>query len=94
MVQIYGYFDDAENIYVMQELCTGGQLFDLVVRRRRISERRTAYYLRQLVQGLKYLNDLNIIHRDIKPENILIQEGVVKICDFGWAVYSRSGEHT
>jgi serine/threonine protein kinase len=37
IVQIYGYFADEENIYVLQELCTGGQLYDLVVKRRRIS---------------------------------------------------------
>lgn len=28
-----------------------------------------------------------ILHRDLKPENIMIQMGIPKICDFGWAVY-------
>lgn len=44
--------------------------------------------MKQLAQGLRYLQTTNIVHRDIKPENILIQLGVVKICDFGWALHS------
>ena len=67
IVQIYGYFADEKNIYVLQELCTGGQLFDLIVKRRRISEKRTAYYIKQLSQGLRYLQTASIVHRDIKP---------------------------
>ncbi len=30
----------------------------------------------------------DVIHRDLKLENILIWDGMVKICDFGWAVHS------
>jgi serine/threonine protein kinase len=33
------------------------------------------------------MHTLKIIHRDIKPENIVMERGVIKICDFGWAVY-------
>lgn len=34
---------------------------------------------------MSYLHDNNIIHRDLKPQNILIKNGMVKICDFGFA---------
>lgn len=52
------------------------------------SEDQTAYYIKQVVEALKYLHSENIIHRDIKPENILIVEGVLKLSDFGWSTYS------
>ncbi|GAX84746.1 hypothetical protein CEUSTIGMA_g12168.t1 [Chlamydomonas eustigma] len=40
----------------------------------------------QLLKALKYTHKNNIIHRDIKPSNILVNsEGVVKLCDFGFA---------
>eukprot|EP00826_Nyctotherus_ovalis_P058963 TRINITY_DN8157_c0_g1_i2.p1 TRINITY_DN8157_c0_g1~~TRINITY_DN8157_c0_g1_i2.p1 ORF type:complete len:168 (-),score=25.96 TRINITY_DN8157_c0_g1_i2:38-541(-) len=44
--------------------------------------------MRQILQGISYIHQLNIVHRDIKPQNILIRsfnnlEGAVKIADFG-----------
>ncbi|XP_030609701.1 uncharacterized protein LOC115797301 [Archocentrus centrarchus] len=43
-------------------------------------------YLHQILRAAAFCHQQNIIHRDIKPENILIsQEGVVKLCDFGFA---------
>ncbi|KAJ3139911.1 cyclin-dependent kinase 5 [Geranomyces variabilis] len=44
----------------------------------------TAYYLRQILAGLKYCHDSKIFHRDLKPENILLSEDEkIKIADFG-----------
>jgi hypothetical protein len=42
-------------------------------------------YFKQIVEGLKYLHDNDIIHRDIKPSNILFLDDTIKICDFGLA---------
>lgn len=73
IVAVYGFFSDFENVYILQELCTSGQLFDILVRRRRISEKKTAHYIRQMVDGLDYIHSKSVVHRDIKPENILLQ---------------------
>ena len=43
------------------------------------------FYFKQIVEGIKYLHDNNIIHRDIKPSNILFIDNTIKICDFGLA---------
>ncbi|XP_067005069.1 cyclin-dependent kinase-like 4 [Anabrus simplex] len=48
----------------------------------------------QILQGVAYCHQHNCIHRDIKPENILLtSQGVVKLCDFGFARMLSPGEN-
>lgn len=48
----------------------------------------------QILQGIAYCHRLGCVHRDVKPENILItSEGVVKLCDFGFARMLSPGEN-
>jgi fused-like protein len=52
---------------------------------RRSSVARRRVYGRQVLDALCYLDENRITHRDLKPQNILIQNEVIKICDFGFA---------
>ncbi|XP_063978078.1 cyclin-dependent kinase-like 1 isoform X2 [Diachasmimorpha longicaudata] len=48
----------------------------------------------QILQGVAYCHRLGCVHRDVKPENILITgDGVVKLCDFGFARMLSPGEN-
>lgn len=50
---------------------------------------RTATYISQLADALKYCHTKGVIHRDIKPENLLLSaNGNLKIGDFGWSVHA------
>jgi len=53
-----------------------------------LPEDKARQYFRDVVNGLEYLHDHNIIHRDIKPENLLLSiDGVVKISDFSISLH-------
>lgn len=62
---------------------------------KRFSEKRTANYIAQIAEALKYCHCKKVIHRDIKPENLLIgAKGEIKIADFGWSVHAPSSRRT
>lgn len=85
IVVCYDVIDDLDTIYIVMEYCDSGDLSRLIGEP--IKEEGVRYYLRQLIHGLKYLDEHKIIHRDIKPKNILLtdERRILKICDFGLA---------
>lgn len=86
--QLYTYFMEDEHIYLILELCNSGNLYTLLRKEGRFSEEKIKDIIRQICYAIEYLHEHDIIHRDIKPENILLHQNVVKLCDFGWSVYS------
>jgi serine/threonine protein kinase len=81
-------------IHIFTELMPQGSLLTLLKKYGTFSESMTQNYTRQMVSGLIYLHEKNIIHRDIKPANVLVNEaGIVKLADFG-ASKKMSGTET
>jgi serine/threonine-protein kinase Chk2 len=58
--------------YLVLEKVNGGELFTRIIKKQFLREGETKAIFRQMLQGLKYLHDRDILHRDIKPENILL----------------------
>lgn len=85
IVTCYDVIDDLDTVYIIMEYCDGGDFSKLIGKP--MKEENVKYYFRQLINGIKYLNDFGIIHRDIKPKNLLLtnDKQVLKICDFGLA---------
>ncbi|CAI0583451.1 unnamed protein product [Linum tenue] len=76
---------DESNLYIFLELVTKGSLLNLY-QRYPLQDSQVCAYTRQILHGLKYLHDLNVVHRDIKCANILVDaSGSVKLADFGLA---------
>ncbi|KAF9676598.1 hypothetical protein SADUNF_Sadunf08G0019300 [Salix dunnii] len=66
------------------ESCEGGELFDQITRKGRLSEDEARFYAAEVVDALEYIHAMGLIHRDIKPENLLFTaDGHIKIADFG-----------
>ncbi|CAN8075306.1 unnamed protein product [Agarophyton chilense] len=71
-------------IYIIMELVTGGELYDEIVRNKRLDEETSRLYFQQIVDALVYCHRRGVVHRDLKPENLLLDDqGNIKITDFG-----------
>jgi len=73
------------NIYIFADLCEGGDLQKKIEEGYVFTEQEACNILRQIVSAFMSMSKENIMHRDIKPANILINNGKVKITDFGFA---------
>ena len=79
-------FQDYENLYLVMDLLTGGDLRYHLCREQKFSEEETKFFFACVLLGLEYIHGNNIIHRDIKPENLVCDEnGYIRITDFGVA---------
>ena len=86
-------FESAGSFYCVMEFCEGGELFNYIVRNRRLSSNEAAFFYYQLINGLEYIHSLGIVHRDLKPENLLLtKEHILKIIDFGLSNYFKKDQ--
>ena len=84
--------EDSRCYYIIMELVSGGNLFDMIKSERQFSQDKAAAVIKQLCLALNYMHGLNIMHRDLKPENLLCEKTesgqvMIKLTDFGFATY-------
>jgi phosphorylase kinase gamma subunit len=93
LVCIHDFFSTPTFLFAVFEMAQGGELFHLLNKSVTLSEKKTRQIMGQLLDGVAYMHDKNIVHRDLKLENILcIDERRVVISDFGFAKQLKPGE--
>mmetsp|Transcript_14996 Transcript_14996/g.24825 ORF Transcript_14996/g.24825 Transcript_14996/m.24825 type:complete len:1019 (-) Transcript_14996:236-3292(-) len=98
IMEINKVFQVGDKFYLVFPLCTGGELYDAVIKRGHFTEFDAAMLFRDLISALKELHSHDILHLDIKPENILFEsdepDARIKLTDFGLAKAFHTDEET
>ncbi|CAD8132805.1 unnamed protein product [Paramecium octaurelia] len=84
IIKMFYAFKNDVKLYFVLEYCSGGELFNLLQKRKVFTEDQARFYAAQIVLALEHLHNHDIIYRDLKPENVLIDaQGYIRITDFG-----------
>lgn len=87
IVTLHDYFETAHNLYLVFDLCTGGELFDRICAKGNYYEADAAELVRTILRAVQYIHGCGIVHRDLKPENLLFrspaEDADIMIADFG-----------
>merc|ERR1712093_413720 len=98
IIKLYESFEDHRNIYLVLELCVGGELFDRIIDSGHFTEVQDAIVMQQLFRAIFYMHECKICHRDLKPENLLfmtkdpIEKTLLKVVDFDLACMFSNDE--
>lgn len=69
IVEYYGIEVHRDKVYIFEEYCQGGSLANLLEHGRIEDESVMQIYTVQMLDGLMYLHNMNVVHRDIKPDS-------------------------
>ncbi|KAM7076524.1 maternal embryonic leucine zipper kinase isoform 3-T7 [Ciconia maguari] len=90
--QLYHVIETSKKIFMVLEYCPGGELFDYIISKDRLSEEEARVFFRQIVSAIAYVHSQGYAHRDLKPENLLIdEEHNLKLIDFGLCAKPKGG---
>ncbi|XP_072180959.1 twitchin-like [Diadema setosum] len=89
LLNLHEVFETDEEIIMILEFLSGGELFDRLVDENHVlTEPEVVHYMRQICEGMKHMHDRHIVHLDLKPENVMLRTRTsddIKVIDFGLA---------
>jgi serine/threonine protein kinase len=102
VVSLWNYTENEQEITIYMEFCNEAKFFEtrLIEQHKELKdEGELKDFVYQILIGLKFIHDHNIIHADMKPHNILLHrptgndKAVIKICDFGISLVINPNEN-
>ncbi|KAM4708218.1 maternal embryonic leucine zipper kinase [Discoglossus pictus] len=90
--RLYHVIETQKKIFMILEYCPGGELFDYIIEKDRLTEDEARIFFRQIVSAVTYIHSQGYAHRDLKPENLLIDgDHNLKLIDFGLCAKPKGG---
>ena len=81
IIKLHEVLDTPNAIMLVMEYADGGELFEYIARKARLTEAEACSFLHQIVAGVEYCHRKRILHRDLKLENILMnRDGTISTC--------------
>jgi len=88
LVRVHSILQRKHKYFIFMQYCENGDMLDFIRTNGAIDEKQARQWFSQIVRGLKYLHDRDIVHRDLKCENILLTSSYnIKLSDYGFARY-------
>ncbi|KAI0820791.1 kinase-like domain-containing protein [Trametes gibbosa] len=92
IMRLYDVWETSSELYLILEYVEGGELFDYLCNKGRLSASEALTYFHQIIAAIDYCHRFNIAHRDLKPENLLLDRNKnIKVADFGMAIWQSAG---
>ncbi|CAF0977848.1 unnamed protein product [Rotaria magnacalcarata] len=93
IIKLYQVISTPTDIFMVMEYVSGGELFDYIVKKGKLTEAEARPFFQQIISGVDYCHRHMVVHRDLKPENLLLDDAShVKIADFGLSNMMKDGE--
>nr|GMC93409.1 CDPK-related kinase 5-like [Ipomoea batatas] len=97
LVQFYDAYEDHDNVYIVMELCEGGELLDRILSRGgKYTEDDAKAVMIQILNVVAFCHLQGVVHRDLKPENFLYtskdENAQLKAIDFGLSDFVKPDE--
>ncbi|KAK4265166.1 hypothetical protein QN277_026252 [Acacia crassicarpa] len=92
IVRLHEVLASQTKIFIILEFVMGGELYDKIVQRGKLSENESRRYFQQLIDAVAHCHSKGVYHRDLKPENLLLDAfGNLKVSDFGLSALTKQG---
>ncbi|XP_071450473.1 death-associated protein kinase 1-like isoform X2 [Hetaerina americana] len=86
IISLHDVYDNRQHVILILELVNGGELFDFISVKEKLSEEEASNFIKQILEGLNHMHKKSIAHLDLKPENVMLLKSDhhhIKLIDFG-----------